>query len=111
MKLMVDDKLYAFEATKDGGLAINQLPSNASLPALLPKGTYEKEIKVTTPWGETAFFLAISLIIMGVGFLKPNISALVGQLYDHHDQRRDSDFSSIISGSIWDHFGPPYCAA
>ena len=28
------------------------------------------------------FFLGITLIIVGVGFLKPNISGLVGDLYD-----------------------------
>ena len=27
------------------------------------------------------FYLALALIIMGVGYLKPNISSIVGQLY------------------------------
>ena len=32
--------------------------------------------------GEPVLFLALSLIIMGVGFLKANISTVVGALYE-----------------------------
>jgi POT family proton-dependent oligopeptide transporter len=39
------------------------------------------------------FFLCLSLIVLGVGFLKTNISAVVGALYARNDPRRDSGFT------------------
>ena len=44
------------------------------------------------------FYLSLSLIIMGVGFLKPNISTIVGKLYTMDDPRRDSGFSLFYAG-------------
>jgi proton-dependent oligopeptide transporter, POT family len=44
------------------------------------------------------FYLSLSLIIMGVGFLKPNISTIVGKLYPDNDPRRDSGFSIYYAG-------------
>ena len=44
------------------------------------------------------FYLSLALIIMGVGFLKGNISALVGQLYPKTDMRRDSAFTYFYVG-------------
>lgn len=44
------------------------------------------------------FYLSLALIIMGVGFLKPNISTIVGKLYPLDDPRRDSGFSLFYAG-------------
>jgi len=44
------------------------------------------------------FYLSLALIIMGVGFLKPNISVIVGKLYPENDPRRDSGFSLFYAG-------------
>ncbi|HUS24804.1 MAG TPA: peptide MFS transporter [Candidatus Binatia bacterium] len=44
------------------------------------------------------FYLSLSLIILGVGFLKPNISTIVGRLYPDNDPRRDSGFSIYYAG-------------
>jgi len=44
------------------------------------------------------FYLSLSLIIMGVGFLKPNISTIVGRLYGENDPRRDSGFTIFYMG-------------
>ena len=44
------------------------------------------------------FYLSLALIIMGVGFLKPNISTIVGKLYPRDDPRRDSGFSLFYAG-------------
>lgn len=43
-------------------------------------------------------YLSLALIIMGVGFLKPNISNIVGKLYEENDPRRDSGFSLFYAG-------------
>ncbi|MCH9690692.1 MAG: oligopeptide:H+ symporter [Gammaproteobacteria bacterium] len=44
------------------------------------------------------FFFALALITVGVGFLKPNISTIVGQLYPKNDSRRDSGFTIFYMG-------------
>ncbi|GGD59022.1 peptide MFS transporter [Pseudoxanthomonas indica] len=43
-------------------------------------------------------YLSLALIIMGVGFLKPNISTIVGRLYAPEDNRRDAGFSLFYAG-------------
>tara|TARA_R110002012_G_scaffold108069_1_gene250418 strand:+ start:17991 stop:19604 length:1614 start_codon:yes stop_codon:yes gene_type:complete len=45
-----------------------------------------------------AFFLALSLIIVGNGFFKPNISTFVGTLYPDGDTRKDSGFTIFYMG-------------
>jgi len=44
------------------------------------------------------FYLSLSLIISGVGFLKPNISTIVGKLYPPNDPRVDSGFTIFYAG-------------
>jgi POT family proton-dependent oligopeptide transporter len=44
------------------------------------------------------FYLALALIVMGVGYLKPNISTIVGKLYPEDDPRRDSGFTIFYMG-------------
>ncbi|HYC73545.1 oligopeptide:H+ symporter [Brevundimonas sp.] len=102
--IMVDGQRYAFTPAEGGGLSLTDLPANASLPAVLPEGSYELE-QTRDQNGVNIFYLAVSLIIMGVGFLKPNISTIVGQLYPQGDPRRDSGFTlyyyGINLGAFW----------
>ena len=100
---MVNGQKYAF-APVENGLAIKDLPQDAPIPAVLPTGEYK--IDVTRDMaGINVFYLAIALIIMGVGYLKPNISTIVGQLYPEGDPRRDSGFTlyyyGINLGAFW----------
>jgi len=44
------------------------------------------------------FYFSLALIIVGVGFLKPNISTIVGRLYPDNDPRRDSGFTLFYAG-------------
>jgi len=44
------------------------------------------------------FFLGLAFIIVGTGFLKANISVLVGKLYPRDDLRRDGAFSIFYMG-------------
>ena len=44
------------------------------------------------------FWLALALIIVGSGFLKANISVIVGQLYPRTDVRRDSAYTIFYMG-------------
>ena len=47
---------------------------------------------------DIAFFLALSFIIVGNGFFKPNISTFVGSLYKDGDRRKDSGFTIFYMG-------------
>jgi POT family proton-dependent oligopeptide transporter len=44
------------------------------------------------------FYAGLSLIAIGTGLLKPNISTMVGSLYAQGDPRRDSGFSLFYMG-------------
>ncbi len=44
------------------------------------------------------FFLGLVLIVLGTGLLKPNISAIVGDLYPEGGGRRDAGFSLFYMG-------------
>jgi proton-dependent oligopeptide transporter, POT family len=48
--------------------------------------------------GAKLFYLGLALIILGTGLLKPNVSAIVGELYGKEDQRRDAGFSIFYMG-------------
>ncbi len=66
---------------------------------VLSAGTQLTEtIKIQDLAALNVFYLALSLIVVGVGFLKPNISTIVGQLYSKDDPRRDSGFTIFYMG-------------
>ena len=44
------------------------------------------------------FYTSLTLIIIGVGFLKPSISSLVGSIYKENDVRRDQGFTIFYIG-------------
>lgn len=104
-KLVVDGKPYEVAATKVGDFEIKGLPANAPLPAVLPKADYKLDVIGRDPLYLNIFWFSLSLIILGVGFLKPNISTIVGQLYPQGDPRRDPGFTlyyyGINLGSFW----------
>jgi len=72
----------------------------------------------TDPTALTTFYVGLGLMILGNGFFKPCISAMVGQLYEPGDRRRDSAFtifymginigaaiSPFVAGTLADKFG------
>ena len=57
-----------------------------------------------------AFFLGLILVIAGTGLLKPNVSAVVGELYPQGDPRRDGGFSIFYMGiNLGAFLGPLIC--
>jgi len=48
--------------------------------------------------GKITFFLGLIFIVLGTGLLKPNISAIVGDLYPEGGARRDAGFSIFYMG-------------
>ena len=47
---------------------------------------------------QIAFYAALSLLIVGNGFFKPNISSLVGALYQDDNDKRDAGFTIFYMG-------------
>jgi POT family proton-dependent oligopeptide transporter len=45
-----------------------------------------------------AFYAGLTLVALGTGLFKPNISAMVGGLYPQGDERRDAGFSIFYMG-------------
>jgi proton-dependent oligopeptide transporter, POT family len=59
----------------------------------------------------TAFFLGLVLVVVGTGLLKPNISAMVGQLYPEGGARRDAGFTIFYMGiNLGGMLGPLVCS-
>jgi proton-dependent oligopeptide transporter, POT family len=103
--LKVADGCYAVTSAKDGGMQVLGMPAATPLPAVMPKAAYKLDVKARDPVFVDVFYLALALIIMGVGYLKPNISTIVGQLYPQGDPRRDPGFTlyyyGINLGAFW----------
>jgi POT family proton-dependent oligopeptide transporter len=56
------------------------------------------------------FFLGLGLIVIGTGLLKPNVSAMVGDLYPEGGARRDAGFSIYYMGiNLGGFLGPLLC--
>src|SRR5919109_5004566 len=45
-----------------------------------------------------SFYTGLALIVIGTGLLKPNVSTIVGSLYQQGDTRRDAGFSIFYMG-------------
>jgi POT family proton-dependent oligopeptide transporter len=78
------------------GIAISN-GAALGLPASVPAGSYEARTEQDPLFVQILFF-SLSLIIVGVGFLKANISTIVGALYAPDDRRRDRGFTIFYMG-------------
>ena len=102
--LKVGGGCYPVTAAATGGLQIKGLPATAPLPQVLAKGSYVEKVQRDQFYVD-AMYAALAFIIMGVGFLKANISSMVGMLYQQGDPRRDPGFTlyyyGINLGATW----------
>jgi POT family proton-dependent oligopeptide transporter len=71
----------------DNGVEARRLPEGALQPGA-----------ERNPLTLAIMLIALSLISVGNGFFKPNISTIVGTLYDQGDRRRDSGFTIFYMG-------------
>ncbi len=57
------------------------------------------------------FYLGLILVVLGTGLLKPNVSAIVGQLYPEGGARRDAGFTLFYMGiNLGATLGPLVCS-
>ena len=72
-------------------------PESVDLAPSIPRDEFS--LSVETQEGYlNMLYLSLALIIAGVGFLKANISTIVGSLYGFGDSRRDSGFTIFYMG-------------
>jgi len=76
---------------------------------LIAAGQFSLAFASTTPAG---FYSGLALIVLGTGLLKPNVSAIVGDLYPEGGSRRDAGFSIFYMGiNLGAFVGPLVCGA
>ncbi len=75
------------------------LPNFVATPdyALSTRPDMANILGISVPF-EQILYLSLALIIIGVGFLKANISTTVGALYGENDPRRDGGFTIFYMG-------------
>ncbi|MHA1544312.1 MAG: peptide MFS transporter, partial [Alphaproteobacteria bacterium] len=67
------------------------------LPGTLEPGTYDFDGE-RSDWFIHIMFISLSLVVIGNGYFKPNISTIVGTLYATGDSRRDAGFTIFYMG-------------
>jgi POT family proton-dependent oligopeptide transporter len=72
-------------------------PESVGLPASIDRDEFILTVETEEKY-LNILYLSLALIIAGVGFLKANISTIVGSLYGFGDTRRDSGFTIFYMG-------------
>ena len=72
-------------------------PSAVNLPANIQRSDLDMSVEREQMY-LNILYLSLALLIAGVGFLKANISTIVGSLYGFGDARRDSGFTIFYMG-------------
>jgi len=87
----------------DGTILVEE--PRGPLPPRIEKSRYRLEVEPVPPLSQAIFHLALALIVVGVGFQKANMTALVGALYKHRPEERTQGFTlymfGINIGAFW----------
>ena len=93
---LADRYLGSRKAVTYGALLL--VAGHLSLAFEGPQAIMNGDIVERSELHTSIFFLSLALIITGVGFLKANISTIVGALYGPNDPRRDGGFTIFYMG-------------
>src|SRR3954470_8430912 len=95
VRYLVDNgKKLQIRGNEDGSIS---LLDNGTEAKHLPKGAMQSSGE-RNPLTLAIMLVALSLISVGNGFFKPNISTIVGTLYEQGDRRRDAGFTIFYMG-------------
>lgn len=81
---------------RDNG-SVDLLKADGSVARSLAKTDFVSDA-ARSPLYVAVMLVALSLIVIGNGFFKPNISTMVGSLYAKGDRRRDAGFTIFYMG-------------
>ena len=76
---------------------VDLLRPDGSVARKVPAGGFESDAE-RSPLHVAILLLALSMVSVGNGFFKPNISTMVGELYAAGDRRRDTGFTIFYMG-------------
>lgn len=93
--------------------SVDLLKADNSVARHLAKGAFEPGAERNSLF-VFLMLIGLSMVVVGNGFFKPNISTIVGTLYDKGDRRRDSGFTifymGINLGSFFSQLACPWLA-
>ncbi|WP_294120379.1 peptide MFS transporter [Sphingomonas sp.] len=83
------------QGNDDGSVTL--LKADGTTAQTLAKGAFQADAD-RSPLFVMIMLIGLSMICIGNGFFKPNISTMVGALYDQGDRRRDAGFTIFYMG-------------
>ncbi len=95
--VIIDDTAYVVKGTEAGELVLTPPSGSTAEPITYAKGNFAFNGE-RNPFWVNILFLSLSCVIVGNGFFKPNISTIVGSLYQQGDPRRDGGFTIFYMG-------------
>ena len=95
-QLLVSDQGRSYVNFTETSMQIAE-PEAVGLPATIDRNQFTMTVETEQVYLDILYF-SLALIIAGVGFLKANISTIVGSLYGFGDARRDSGFTIFYMG-------------
>jgi len=85
----------AIKGQEDG--TVDLVGPDGAVARSIPQGSFKADAD-RDPFYTTLMLIALSLLTIGNGFFKPNISTIVGALYAQGDRRRDAGFTIFYMG-------------
>lgn len=89
-----DEKLQV-KGNDDGSVAL--LGADGNVVRTIDKGGFQADAD-RSPLFVALMLIGLSMVTVGNGFFKPNISTIVGALYEQGDRRRDAGFTIFYMG-------------
>jgi POT family proton-dependent oligopeptide transporter len=83
------------QGNDDGSVTL--LRGDGQVARTVAKGGFVSDAE-RSPFYVTLMLLALCMVSVGNGFFKPNISTMVGELYQQGDRRRDTGFTIFYMG-------------
>ena len=93
--VVADGERLKIQGNDDGSVTL--LKADNSVAQTLPKGAFEAGAE-RNEFFVFLMLIGLSMVTVGNGFFKPNISTMVGTLYDQGDRRRDAGFTIFYMG-------------
>src|SRR3954466_261281 len=98
VRYLVDQgKRFQIKGNDDGSVSLLDPAGSGAVVKTIPKGGFESAGE-RNPLFVAIMLAALSLVSIGNGFFKPNISTMVGSLYAQGDRRRDAGFTIFYMG-------------
>jgi POT family proton-dependent oligopeptide transporter len=88
---------FQIRGNDDGSVSLLDPAHAGAVARTIPKGGFESGGD-RNPLFVMVMLIALSMVSIGNGFFKPNISTMVGSLYAQGDRRRDAGFTIFYMG-------------